>query len=65
MDVNAPAQIITDPVQLITAVAQPPATGVAVFTAFTFKTSYIFRLKITRDRWTDGLNRRTDGHDFL
>ena len=33
MDVNAPAQIITAPAQLNTATAQPPATGVAVYTS--------------------------------
>ena len=34
MGVNTPAQIITAPTQLITAPAQPPATGVAVYTAW-------------------------------
>ena len=33
MDVSAPALIITTPAQLITALAQSPATGVVVYTA--------------------------------
>ena len=31
--ITAPAQLITAPTQLITAPAQPPATGVVVYTA--------------------------------
>ena len=40
-DVNAPAQLITVPTQLITAPAQPPATGIAVYTALLI---YLVRL---------------------
>ena len=37
MDVYAPAQIITARAQLITAPAQPPTTGVAVYAALLFR----------------------------